>query len=486
MSCWTASTRRCCPAPMPPRRPRELLAGVEKRAAAARLELAARAAAASAHVERGYPSAAHWLAHTTGTTTAAAKAALATAAALERCPQTRQALAAGHISLAQADEITRTLDATTAAGEGVERQGEGEGALLDRAAGASLSQLRDHCRRRRLQADDPEQAHRRQLSERAAHHRQDDHGMTHLAAFFAPETGVAVANRIDAEVDARLRHAQRHHQAPEPVEALRADAVADLILGRALTSGRRLGRPELVLVCDIAAYQRGYTQPGESCHIIGAGPVPVSVARHLATDAFIKAVLHDGKKIDTVAHHRSRYQPAWLKTALRLGDPPDFTGVACTNCANRYGIDWDHQQPLSNGGPTSIENLHPLCWACHQQKTQQDRAAGLLKLSPANKTTPDHPITPAERPAGTKTSNAKPAPAETTTPAPGGHPDTAAPRAGDEEGAAPPALHVPAGDEENAGPARATMRTPPPDADTLPAPATPIPPPAENTRRTAA
>jgi hypothetical protein len=52
--------------------------------AAARLALAARAAAASAHLQRGYPDAAHWLATTAGTTTAAARAALATAAALDR------------------------------------------------------------------------------------------------------------------------------------------------------------------------------------------------------------------------------------------------------------------------------------------------------------------------------------------------------------------------------------------------------------------
>ncbi|HEX3540494.1 MAG TPA: HNH endonuclease, partial [Acidimicrobiales bacterium] len=278
--------------------------------------------------------------------------------------------------------------------------------LVERAAGASLSELRDHCRRRRLQADDVDQAHRRQHAERAARHRQDDHGMTQLTALFPPELGVAVANRIDAEVDARLRQRKQHHQPPEPIDALRADAVADLILGRAITSGRRLGRPELILVCDISAYQRGHTQPGETCHIIGAGPVPVTVARQLATDAFIKAVLHDGTKIDTVAHHRSRYQPAWLKTALQLGDHPDFTGVACTNCANRYGIDWDHQHPYANGGPTSLDNLHPLCWACHQQKTRQDRAAGLLKPAPP---------TPAPGPAPLDTA---------TTPAPVAYPDT--------------------------------------------------------------
>jgi hypothetical protein len=147
-----------------------------------------------------------------------------------------------------------------------------------------------------------------------------------------------------------------------------------------------------VLVCDINAFGRGTAQPGEICQIIGAGPVPVSLARELATTAFIKGVLHDGKRIEAVAHF-GRHLNAELRTALGLGEAPLFAGVACADCGRRYGLQWDHIDPVANHGPTSYDNLQPLCWPCHADKTRRDRDAGLLTARPP------HPDTsPAQTP----------------------------------------------------------------------------------------
>ena len=112
------------------------------------------------------------------------------------------------------------------------------------------------------------------------------------------------------------------------------------------------------------------------------------VARELAKDAFLKVVLHDGMNIHTVVHF-GRRRPAELNTALELGAPPDFDGVTCAEvgCDRRYGLEWDHVDPVANDGPTSAENLQPRCWPDHRDKTARDRAAGLLngKASEAGK-----------------------------------------------------------------------------------------------------
>jgi hypothetical protein len=34
--------------------------------------------------------------------------------------------------------------------------------------------------------------------------------------------------------------------------------------------------------------------------------------------------------------------------------------------------------PVANGGETSFDNLKARCWPHHRQKTERDRAAGLL------------------------------------------------------------------------------------------------------------
>jgi hypothetical protein len=143
---------------------------------------------------------------------------------------------------------------------------------------------------------------------------------------------------------------------------------------------------DVVIVADLRAYRRGHAHPGEPCHIVGGGPIPVRVARELARDAFLKAVLHDGVAVQTVAHF-GRHRPAHLETALALGAPPDFDGVTCTQlgCDRKHGLQWDHLDPYANGGPTSMANLKPKCVPHHCDKTESDRRAGLLGGGPGSR-----------------------------------------------------------------------------------------------------
>ena len=102
-----------------------------------------------------------------------------------------------------------------------------------------------------------------------------------------------------------------------------------------------------------------------------------------AKDGFLKVVLHDGVQIHTVKHF-GRYRPAELETALMLGAPPGFDGVSCAElgCDRKLGLQWDHEDPVANDGPTSAENLQPLCGPHHREKTERDRAAGRLRGKP--------------------------------------------------------------------------------------------------------
>jgi hypothetical protein len=143
---------------------------------------------------------------------------------------------------------------------------------------------------------------------------------------------------------------------------------------------RRPTSADVVFVCDYVALGRGHAEPGEVCHIIGGGRTTVDVVRQaLEQDAFLKVVLHDGVRIDTVTHF-GRHIPAELRTALELGPPPLFGGATCAcGCGGRYNLQHDHIDPVANNGPTSLDNLQPLTAGHHRLKTKQDRAAGLLK-----------------------------------------------------------------------------------------------------------
>ncbi|MGH9036984.1 MAG: DUF222 domain-containing protein [Acidimicrobiia bacterium] len=353
----------------------EELAATEKACAAARVRAAARASDCGAHREKGFADAADWLARASGTSTVAAKAELETARALEEMPETRAAAAAGELSLAQAQEVAKTE---------AECPGS-EAELLAVAKAGSLKTLKDKARKRRLGDIDPEELHVRQHQARFFRHWRTDLGMVGFAGELPPEVGLPFVNRLDAETD-RLRRRARRDGNREAREAHGADALVRLAAGGGAGKARST---DLTIVCDLRAYRRGHPHPGEPCHLVGGGPIPVSLVRQLSEDAFLKAVLHDGTRIGTVVHY-GRHIKAELRTALELGTVPDFDGVTCieVGCDRYYHLEWDHIDPRAHHGPISSDNLQPLCYPHHREKTTRDRRAGLLH---SNSPGPDPP-----------------------------------------------------------------------------------------------
>ena len=129
--------------------------------------MAARAAEGGAHRGRGHADVQDWLAAAGGATARDARVELETLGAVEACPDTRAALVNGAVSLAQAAEIAKA-----------EREVPGvEAALLDVARGGSLGVVRIAARKRRLEAIEREELHRRQVAEREFRHWVDDLGM---------------------------------------------------------------------------------------------------------------------------------------------------------------------------------------------------------------------------------------------------------------------------------------------------------------------
>jgi hypothetical protein len=251
-----------------------------------------------------------------------------------------------------------------------------EADLLRVARGESLKTLKHKAKKRRLEAVDPEDLHARQHQARFFRHWRTDLGMVGFAGELPPEAGLPLVNRLDAETD-RLRRRARRDGNREAREAHAADALVALAAG----GGRGKARSaDLNIVCDLRAFRRGHAHPGEPCHLVGGGPIPASLVHELSEDAFLKAVLSDGTRIDTVVHY-GRHINAELRTALELGTVPDFDGITCTEmeCDRRYHLEWDHVDPSANWGPTSYDNLKPRCYPHHQQKTARDRQAGLLK-----------------------------------------------------------------------------------------------------------
>lgn len=343
------------------------LALTEKACAAARLLAVRRAAGSGLHRQRGFGDPISWFARQGGTTTSQAREALQTASGLDGCEQTKQALLAGEVSIAQAREIT----AAEAEFPGQEHE------LLAAAKGGDLSGLRAHVRDRRLARMAPVDLHRRQHAARRFRHWRDGLGMVCFEGALPPETGLPLVSRIEHLARKHRTAARRDGRPPERFEAYAADALASFASDPSGDGARRAKNAELVMVCDLFAYRRGHAHATEPCHIVDGGPVPVEVVRDFAQDAFIKAVLHDGVRIHTVKHFGRRL-PAELRSALDLGPVPRFAGRQCVDCGRRYGLEYDHVDPVANNGVTSYDNIVARCYPDHQAKTERDRKAGRL------------------------------------------------------------------------------------------------------------
>jgi len=297
-----------------------------------------------------------------GTTVRAARNDLEASTAIRELPATLSALAASDVSLAQAAEVARAE----------ERVPGSEAGLLDLARRSGLGRVRDEARKIVLGALPDDELVKRRQDSRYFSHWVDRDGMVRLSGALPPGMGVGLMNRLDTEAHRLRRSATKK----ERFEAHAADALVALLRGRG--QGHAL-KAEVVLLLDTRAYWRGHRHPGELCNLVGGGVVDVEWAKQMMSNAFVKAVVHDGERIQRVAHF-GRYMKAELRTALELGAPPDFDGPERTglSCERRHNLEWDHVDPVANNGPTSYENLRAKCKPHHREKTEQDRQAGLL------------------------------------------------------------------------------------------------------------
>ena len=304
-----------------------------------------------------------------GTSMGVAKKTLETGAALKDAPEVGDALAAGDISLDQAGEIAKAEQA---------RPGSA-GELLAMAQSESFHALKDQARRIKLEAEQHRALGDRQKEARSARSHIDELGMVDIHLRFQPHLGTPIRNRAEAEASRLYREAKKNGQ-QEPFERHLADAYAKMLQGHGKGHSKR---PELVVLVSHGVAKRGWidVKDGEVCKIPGVGPVHPQVAKEIAADAFLTGLFYDGKDLTRIRRW-TRNIPVEVRLALELGRPPDFDGLKCVDCGNRFRNERDHVEPHNQRGPASTDNLEPRCNPCHKAKTERDRRAGKLTPPP--------------------------------------------------------------------------------------------------------
>jgi 5-methylcytosine-specific restriction endonuclease McrA len=306
------------------------------------------------------------IARMTGTSIGKAKETVETAKRLRDSDEVSGALRSGEISFDQASEIAKTEESRP----GSARE------LIDVAKDEAFHVLRDKSRRLRLEAEQRRDLASRQHEARSARSFTDELGMIDIHLRLEPHIGVPIVNRAEAEAS-RLHRKARRDGRQESYERHLADAFGKMLTGSSVKG--RAHRPELVVLVSHEVATRGWkdVREGEICKIPGIGPVSPRVAKDIAQDAFLSGVLYDGVDLRNLRRW-TRTIPVEVRVALELGKAPEFEGVKCVDCGNRFRNENDHVEPYASGNPSSLDNFEHRCWPCHEKKTERDRKAGKL------------------------------------------------------------------------------------------------------------
>ena len=336
----------------------ERFAELERLAAGGKTLAAGRLAQTGAWIGDGsHRDVGSWMAATTGTTVGQARATVETAERLGALPDTQSAIRSGALSPVQVEAITTAATADPRA----------ERVLLAHAATDGVKGLRSACARVEAAAStDQDQRYEACRARRTLRHRR----LSDVEGILEMRGPIDVTARVMAALEpheAVLFEQARASGRREQPDGLAFDALAQMADESATAGSIAKGRraPATVVVhVDHSAFVRGHTEPGDTSEIAGVGPVPVTVARKLSSDAILKALITDGTDVRAVSH-LGRTIPARLRTAIEALSPE----CVIAGCHLDRHLEIDHNTPISERGPTELDNLAPLCHFHHDEKT---------------------------------------------------------------------------------------------------------------------
>ena len=313
-------------------------------------------AAAVAGRERHGDGGAEVLAASAGLSRREAHSHVKTAEALREVPEAFDAVEQGRVSATNAKQLAAAVERTSAADVGSDSE------LLAKAESMRPEQFARETRRwvTNREDDGGESQHARQRARRCVRVWDGDDGMVHLRGEFDTVTGRRIGNRLRAEA------AQMYDQdkkSSEDSEARRsfpqcmADALDNLSANNKNAGGA--GKP-IADICVVAHVDDATAKL--IAEIPGGDRLPPSVLEELACNAEITPAIYDTRGALLWQGHSKRTATAAQLKALKA-----LYG-GCFACgANFDTCQAHHVKPVSEGGPTNVDNMVPACWGCHNK-----------------------------------------------------------------------------------------------------------------------
>jgi hypothetical protein len=321
---------------------------------------AGRVAESNVWKRAGARSAAHDLAKKTGTGVGTAAGSLDTARRLRKLPKTAEAARRGELSEQQASLIADAADIAPRA----------EDKLLEKAKSGSLPELRDECAKAKAAANPNLDERRRKIhDQRFLREHTDTDGAWNLRARDNPEVGAAVMAALAPIVDQLFAKARAEGRRERP-EAYAMDALAEMAQrasGGGADPKRSYSDTKVLARIDFDTLLRGYPIDGETCELVGYGPVAVSAIKDLidSGNPFLVAIATRGIDVVGVAHTGRKFTAAQV-SALQWRDPT----CAAEGCNASKRLEMDHRHDWADTKVSLYEWADRLCCHDHDKKTR--------------------------------------------------------------------------------------------------------------------
>ena len=313
-------------------------------------------AAAVAGRERHGDGGAEVLAASAGLSRREAHSQVKTAEALRKTQKLRDAVAEGRVPIANAKRLAEAVEKTSVGAV------DSDGELLAKAESMRPEQFAREARRwvTDRDGDDGESEHARQQARRCVRVWDGDDGMVHLHGQFDSVTGRRIGNRLRAE-SARMFDADKKSSEDSGERRSFPQCMADALDNLTATNKNAGGGGKPIADICVVAHVDDAT--GKLiAEIPGGDRLPPSVLEELACGAEITPAIYNTRGALLWQGHSKRTATSTQLKALRA-----LYG-GCFAC----GADFDmcqahHVKPVSEGGPTNVDNMVPACWGCHNK-----------------------------------------------------------------------------------------------------------------------
>ena len=316
-------------------------------------------AAAVAGRERHGDGGAEVLASRAGLSRREARSQVKTAEALAEVQELRDAVAGGRLAAANAKRMAEAIGKTSAADV------ESDGELLAKAVSMRPDEFAREARRwvTERDGDGGESEHARQRARRCVRVWDADDGMVHLHGEFDAVSGRQIGNRLRAEAGRMYDADKKSSKDSKDSDSQRrsfqqcmADALDSLT---STTNAGGSGKP----IADICVVAHVDDATGKLiAEIPGGDRLPRAVLEQLACNAEITPAIYNTRGALLWQGHSKRTATSTQLKALKA-----LYG-GCFACGADFGIcQAHHVKPVSEGGPTNVDNMVPACWGCHNK-----------------------------------------------------------------------------------------------------------------------